>query len=150
VAKFAIRSPIFMAATLGSASDVVLGSVCQTQFLEPRTVLPVVVRRNARRHIWMLIVGVILRMPTGFAILGITFGLVYLSGSGVEALPRYFSVVFPIYIAAALIVKRWPVAGTPLLALSVALQAVSVILLSTATGLREQRHVARAEEQPAA
>jgi hypothetical protein len=76
----------------------------------------------------LLIVGVILRMPTGFAILGITFGLVYLSGSGVEALPRYFSVVFPIYIAAALIVKRWPVAGTPLLALSVALQAVSVIL----------------------
>jgi Gpi18-like mannosyltransferase len=76
----------------------------------------------------LLVAGMLLRMPAGFAILGITFGLVYLSGSGVEALPRYFSVVFPIYIAAALIVRRWPAAGTPLLALSVALQAVSVIL----------------------
>jgi Gpi18-like mannosyltransferase len=76
----------------------------------------------------LLAAGVLLRMPTVFAILGIAFGLAYVSGSGVEDLPRYFSVVFPIYIAAALVVRRWPTARTPLLALSVALQTLSVIL----------------------
>jgi hypothetical protein len=48
----------------------------------------------------------------------------------VEGLPRYFSVVFPLYVALALLVRRWPRLGTPLLAGSVAAQTLCLTLFA--------------------
>ncbi len=66
----------------------------------------------------------------GYAIYGLTFGFVYVSSRFVEGLPRYFSVVFPLYVALALLVRRWPRLGTPLLAGSVAAQTLCLTLFA--------------------
>lgn len=76
----------------------------------------------------LMILGVWLKVPLAYTIFALTFGFVYISSHLVEALPRYFSVVFPLYVVVALGCRRWPGATTPLLALSVSLQSLSVIL----------------------
>lgn len=76
----------------------------------------------------LLLGGVLLRLPAVYAVLGISFGIFYVSASGVEALPRYFSVVFPLYVSAAVVAKRVPALRATLLATSAALLALSTIL----------------------
>jgi hypothetical protein len=70
----------------------------------------------------------LLRLPVSYTLLSLSFSLVYLSAKLVEALPRYFSVVFPFYIVLGMVTIRWPRSRLPLLAGSIGLQALSVIL----------------------
>src|SRR5690606_38968319 len=56
----------------------------------------------------LIAAGALLRVPSTYLIFALAFSGVYLSSRFVEALPRYFSVVFPLYIVLALIVRRWP------------------------------------------
>jgi hypothetical protein len=76
----------------------------------------------------LMILGTWLKIPSVYLICALTFGFVYISSHLVEGLPRYFSVVFPLYVAVALVCRRWPTMTTPLLAFSMALQALSVVL----------------------
>ncbi|HVU35681.1 MAG TPA: mannosyltransferase family protein [Opitutaceae bacterium] len=75
-----------------------------------------------------LAAGVLLRMRTTYIVYALTFGFIYISARFIDSVPRYFGVLFPLYIVAALLVVRWPRLATPLLALSVILQTLSVIL----------------------
>lgn len=75
-----------------------------------------------------LLVGVLLRLPVSFSLYVLTFGFIYISARFVESLPRYFGVLFPLYIVPAMLARRRPQWTAPLLAFSVALQALSVIL----------------------
>lgn len=76
----------------------------------------------------LALAGVALRASTTFAMYVLTFGFIYISARFVDSLPRYFAGLFPMYIALALIVRRWPQARTPLLAGCAMLQTFSIIL----------------------
>lgn len=76
----------------------------------------------------LLAVGVCLKVPNVYSVYGIAFGFIYVSARFVEGLPRYFSVIFPLYVVLALIAVRWPKLEKPLLIISASLLALSVIL----------------------
>jgi hypothetical protein len=76
----------------------------------------------------LMVGGVVLRLGTTYAIYALAFALVYISARFVDSLPRYFTGVFPLYIAVALIVRRWPLLRVPLLASCIALGVLSVVL----------------------
>ena len=76
----------------------------------------------------LLLAGVLFRLPAAYTIYGLAALGVYISARSVEALPRYCSVIFPLYIVLALVARRWPRASLPLLALSAALLTLSTIL----------------------
>lgn len=76
----------------------------------------------------LLLVGVRLRLPTTYIIHGLTLGFIYISSRYAEAMPRYFSVVFPLYMVLGLACHKWPTLKLPLLTLSSALLSLSVIL----------------------
>jgi hypothetical protein len=76
----------------------------------------------------LLVLGARLRVPTAYLLWGLASEFVCISARSVEGLPRYFSVIFPLYIVLALLARRWPHLMSPLLALMVALQTLSVVL----------------------
>jgi Gpi18-like mannosyltransferase len=76
----------------------------------------------------LLALGARLRVPSTYSVFGLAFGFVYISSRFVEGLPRYFSVVFPLYVTAALVVTRWPRWRIPLFACSVISLTLSVTL----------------------
>jgi Gpi18-like mannosyltransferase len=76
----------------------------------------------------LLAIGVWRRMPVVYAVFGLVFGFIYISSRFVEGQPRFFSVIFPLYVVLALIATRWPRTKTPLFAVSISLQALSVVL----------------------
>lgn len=76
----------------------------------------------------LLALGARLRVPATYLIWGVASEFICISSRSAEALPRYLSVIFPLYIVLALLVRRWPQLTSPLLALMVALQTLSVIL----------------------
>jgi hypothetical protein len=64
-----------------------------------------------------------------YAVLSILF---YLAWGSLEALPRYVSIVFPIYIVLALLSCRWRWMYEPMLAFSIALLALYTVLFANA------------------
>ncbi|HEY1792098.1 MAG TPA: mannosyltransferase family protein [Opitutaceae bacterium] len=76
----------------------------------------------------LLVAGVLLRIPRAFTVYGLALLSVYISSRLAEALPRYISVVFPLYIVTAILAAKWPRAAMPLIAMSAALEAVFVVL----------------------
>ncbi len=76
----------------------------------------------------VLLAGVLLRMPVAYSLFALAAAGVYISARLVESLPRYFSVLFPLYVALALVGRRWPRTVLPLLATSTALLIFSVVL----------------------
>ncbi len=76
----------------------------------------------------LLLAGVLFRIPLVYSVYGLTAAGVYISARFVDALPRYCSVIFPLYVVLALIARRWPRLALPLLAASTALLALSVVL----------------------
>lgn len=76
----------------------------------------------------LMLLGARLRLPSVQLVFATAFGFVYISSRFVEGLPRYFSVVFPLYVVLALAVQRWPATRFPLLGSTLALQILSVTL----------------------
>jgi Mannosyltransferase (PIG-V) len=76
----------------------------------------------------LLLAGVCFRIPVMYSVYGLSAVGVYISSRLLEALPRYCSVIFPLYIVLALVARRWPRLALPLLATSTALLALSTIL----------------------
>ena len=76
----------------------------------------------------VLLAGVLLRIPTTYAIYVLTFGYIYISARFVDSLPRYFAGLFPMYVALALIGRRWHWTEPVLLVACIALQILSVTL----------------------
>ena len=76
----------------------------------------------------LLILGLWWRLRPTYLVLLCIFTLVYLSSNRLESLPRYLSVLFPLYFVLALLTKKWPNLTAPLFASSGGLQALSVIL----------------------
>lgn len=76
----------------------------------------------------LLALGPWLRIPTSYLLWALAMEFICVSSRSVEALPRYFSVIFPLYVVLALLTRRQPQLTSPLLALMVALQTLSVIL----------------------
>lgn len=76
----------------------------------------------------LLLAGAWFRLPVAYSLYALAATFIYISARFVEGLPRYFSVIFPLYIAAALVSTRWPRLTKPLLVFSAAILALSVTL----------------------
>lgn len=76
----------------------------------------------------LLAIGVWRRMPLVYAVFGLVFGFINISSRFVEGQPRFFTVIFPLYVALALLASRWPRLTVPLFAVSIGLQTLSVVL----------------------
>jgi len=76
----------------------------------------------------LLALGVWLRVPATYLIWGLATAFIALSSRLPEGLPRYLSVIFPLYFVVALLVRRWPALLVPLLVITLALQTLSVTL----------------------
>lgn len=76
----------------------------------------------------LLLTGVVLRMPLSFTTYVLTFAFIYISARFADSLPRYFSALFPFYLVVALLARRWRASFAPMLAISIALLAMSVFL----------------------
>ncbi len=76
----------------------------------------------------LLLGGVLFRIPVAWSVFGLSALCIYVSSRLVESLPRYCSVIFPLYLVLALVARRWPRLALPLLTFSAALLALSVIL----------------------
>jgi Gpi18-like mannosyltransferase len=76
----------------------------------------------------LLLVGALLRVRDTWLVLGLAYGITYVSSTLLDSLPRYFTVVFPLYLILAVGTQRWPRLTAPLLAGSAALLALSVVL----------------------
>lgn len=70
------------------------------------------------------------RTRLSYLILGAAMLLLNISARHLEAIPRLLSVIFPLYIGLTAIVNRWRFLEFPLLCLSSALLALSVILFT--------------------
>lgn len=76
--------------------------------------------------------GFFLRLRATYLVYAVTSILFCLSWGTLEALPRYVSMVFPIYIVLALLSSRWKWLYEPLLAISIALLALCTVLFANA------------------
>jgi hypothetical protein len=71
-----------------------------------------------------------LRLP--WSHIGFSFALcaLYISIESLEGIPRFFSIVVPLYLVMGIVTTRWPAVGKSLLALSALLLALSVTLFT--------------------
>jgi hypothetical protein len=76
--------------------------------------------------------GFFLRLRATYLVYAVASILFCLSWGTLEALPRYVSIVFPIYIVLALLSSRWKWLYEPLLAFSIALLALCTVLFANA------------------
>lgn len=76
--------------------------------------------------------GFFLRLRATYLVYAAVSIVFYLSWGSLEGLPRYVSIVFPIYIALALLSCRWKWIYEPLLAFSIALLALCTVLFANA------------------
>ncbi len=74
--------------------------------------------------------GLLFRMRATYLIWAALLILTYLCSNSLEAIPRYLSVVFPLFIVLAIATTRYPWSYLPALACSVALLTVCTILLA--------------------
>lgn len=78
--------------------------------------------------IGLLLSGVLFRLRISYLLYTLALIFLYISSRLAEALPRYLSVAFPLYIAAALVASKWPRMAVPLIATSAALEALAIVL----------------------
>ena len=76
--------------------------------------------------------GFFLRLRATYLVYAVASILFCMSWGTLEALPRYISIIFPIYIVLALLSSRWKWLYEPLLAFSIALLALCTVLFANA------------------
>jgi hypothetical protein len=76
--------------------------------------------------------GFFLRLRATYSVYAVASILFCLAWGTLEALPRYISIIFPIYIVLALLSSRWKWMYEPLLAFSIALLALCTVLFANA------------------
>lgn len=76
----------------------------------------------------MCLAGFYMRIRASYMVWGGLLLTVYLCGNSLEAIPRYLSVVFPLFITAGLVANRFPSMYVPMLTGSTALLTLSTIL----------------------
>jgi hypothetical protein len=76
--------------------------------------------------------GFYLRLRSTYLIYLVVSVLFYLAWGSLEALPRYLSILFPLYLVLALLSSRWKWLYEPLLAFSIALLALCTVLFANA------------------
>ena len=79
-----------------------------------------------------LAAGVIVGLRPSYWIYAVVSAAFSLSWANLDGVPRYFSVIFPLYIALAVATERWKWSYEPILAFSVALLALCSILAANA------------------
>jgi Gpi18-like mannosyltransferase len=85
-------------------------------------------RAAATMGIYLLVLGVVMKLRLVYSLLCLIYLAVYLSAGHLESIPRFLSVLFPFYIALARTAARWPRTEPFLLAGSVMLLTLSTIL----------------------
>jgi mannosyltransferase PIG-V len=76
--------------------------------------------------------GFFLRLRATYLVYAVVTILFCLAWGTLEALPRYLSIIFPIYVVLALLSCRWKWMYEPLLAFSIALLALCTVLFANA------------------
>ena len=76
--------------------------------------------------------GFFLRLRATYSVYAVASILFCLAWGTLEGLPRYISIIFPIYIVLALLSSRWKWMYEPLLAFSIALLALCTVLFANA------------------
>jgi hypothetical protein len=79
-----------------------------------------------------LAAGVVLRIRLSYWIYAAVSAVFALSWSNMDGVPRYFSVIFPLYLALAVATERWKWSYEAILAFSIALLALCSILAANA------------------
>jgi hypothetical protein len=79
-----------------------------------------------------LVAGVIVGLRPSYWIYAVVSAAFSLSWATVDGVPRFFSVIFPLYIVLAVATERWKWSYEPILAFSVALLALCSILAANA------------------
>ena len=74
--------------------------------------------------------GLVLRIRGTYLVWAALLMTMYVSSNSLEAIPRYLSVVFPLFIVVGLITTRYPAVYIPMLACSVALLTLCTVLLA--------------------
>jgi hypothetical protein len=82
--------------------------------------------------ITLLGAGFFLRLRATYLVYAVVSILFYLAWGTLEGVPRYISILFPLYVVLALFSTRWKWMYEPLLAFSVALLALCTILFANA------------------
>ena len=85
---------------------------------------------HAAAGIGLLMLGFAARLRPSYLALAAAMLLLNLSATHLEAIPRFLSVIFPLYIAGAVFVRRTPAAEPLALAASAALLAFSTLLFT--------------------
>jgi hypothetical protein len=80
----------------------------------------------------LIVAGFFLKLRATYLVYAAVSLLFSLSWGSLEALPRHFSMLFPIYLIMALLSVRWRWLYEPLLALSIALLAYCTVLFANA------------------
>jgi hypothetical protein len=73
-----------------------------------------------------------LRLRTTYLVYAVVSLLFYLAWGSLEGLPRYVSIIFPLYLVLALLSSRWKWLYEPLLAFAVAILALCAVLFANA------------------
>jgi hypothetical protein len=76
--------------------------------------------------------GFFLRLRPTYLVYGVLSILFYLAWGSLEGLPRYVSILFPLYLVLALLSSRWQWLYEPLLAFFIALLALCTVLFANA------------------
>jgi hypothetical protein len=76
--------------------------------------------------------GFWLRLRATYLVYAVVSLLFYLAWGSLEGLPRYVSIIFPLYLVLALLSSRWKWLYEPLLAFSIALLALCTVLFANA------------------
>jgi Mannosyltransferase (PIG-V) len=104
-------------------------------FLHPQNFTPAYVplyRTLITAGLVTLVAGVIVGLRPSYWIYAMVSAAFSLSWANLDGVPRYFSVIFPLYIALAVATQRWKWSYEPILAFSVALLALCSILAANA------------------
>jgi hypothetical protein len=80
----------------------------------------------------LTVAGFFLKLRPTYLVYAVAAMLFYLAWGSLEGLPRYVSVLFPLYLVLALSSLRWPWLYEPLLAFSIGLLALCTILFANA------------------
>jgi len=104
-------------------------------FLHPQNFTPAYValyRTLISAGLITLAVGLITRLRVSYLIYAVVSAVFALSWANMDGVPRYFSVIFPLYIVLALSTERWKWSYEPVLAFSVAMLALCAVLAANA------------------
>ncbi len=85
---------------------------------------------HALTAVLLMLVGIALRLRPSILALGTCMLLLNLSANHLEAIPRLLSVIFPLYIAGAWLLRRSSTAESSIIAFSAGLLALSAVLFA--------------------